>query len=74
MESATFDTMLSLEDAESKVLARSSRIDPDGLNSRIVYSPAADGTYRLVVSTRWVGDVGPYTLRLREVTKGTGPP
>jgi hypothetical protein len=69
LESTEFDAVLKLEDAAGKILARGYRTDLDSLNARIVYTPAADGTYRLVVNTRWVGDIGAYTLRLREVTK-----
>src|SRR5262249_39834906 len=48
MNSAQFDTYLRLESSKGKVLAENDDIDPpNNLNSRIVFTPAEDGTYRI---------------------------
>jgi len=60
-----FDAYLRVEHEEKGKLAE----DDDGggfLNSRIVFTPTADGTYRLVVTTCDAGQFGAYRLTIRE--------
>lgn len=63
--SEEFDSYLRVEHEEKGKLAE----DDDGggfLNSRIVFTPEADGTYRLVVTTCDPGQLGAYRLTVRE--------
>ncbi len=63
--SEEFDSYLRIENDEKGKLAE----DDDGggfLNSRITFTPAADGTYRLVVTTCDPGQLGTYRLTIRE--------
>jgi serine protease Do len=63
--SEEFDAYLRVENDEKGKLAE----DDDGggfLNSRIVFTPAEGGTYRLVVTTCDPGQFGAYRLTIRE--------
>jgi S1-C subfamily serine protease len=63
--SEDFDAYLRVENDEKGKLAE----DDDGggfLNSRIVFTPAEGGTYRLVVTTCDPGQFGAYQLTIRE--------
>jgi hypothetical protein len=63
--SEEFDAFLRVENDEKGKLAE----DDDGggfLNSRIVFTPPAEGTYRLVVTTCDPGQLGAYRLTIRE--------
>jgi len=65
LASEEFDAYLRLENEEKGKIAE----DDDGagnLNSRIVYTPAKEGTYRIVVTTCDPGQSGAYRLTIRE--------
>lgn len=63
LTSNRFDTYLFLEDSSGRVLARN---DDGGVgtNSRIIFTPTRNGTYRLVVTTYRMGALGAYRLRV----------
>ena len=63
--SEDFDSYLRIEDESKFKLAD----DDDGggfLNSRIVFTPKEDGTYRLVITSFDGGQTGAYRLTIRE--------
>ena len=65
LASEEFDAYLRIENDEKGKLAE----DDDGggfLNSRIVFTPTSDDTYRLVVTTCDPGQAGAYRLTIRE--------
>lgn len=69
--SEDFDAYLRLEHDDKGKIAE----DDDGagnLNSRIVFTPDADGVYRLVVTTCDPGQLGAYRLTIREVDGKVG--
>ncbi len=67
LESKAFDTFLRLEDAQGKKLAENDDIvEGVNLNSRIVFTPAKDGVYRLVATAFRGQGRGPYTLTVGE--------
>jgi hypothetical protein len=64
MESRKLDSYLRVEDAKGRVLAEDD--DSGGnLNARLVFTPAQDGTYRLVALSLRPRDAGYYTLTAR---------
>jgi WD40 repeat protein/tetratricopeptide (TPR) repeat protein/tRNA A-37 threonylcarbamoyl transferase component Bud32 len=69
MESAVFDTYLRLEDSDGKVLDENDDIGPDSLNSRLVFNPKTDGTYRLVATSYQRRGVGDYAITIRVFAK-----
>jgi tetratricopeptide (TPR) repeat protein len=65
-----FDTYLRIEDVNFQRLAFNNDVSsPGNLNSRLVFSPAKDGVYRLIVTTYQSGATGSYKLKLDEVVK-----
>jgi serine/threonine protein kinase/Tfp pilus assembly protein PilF len=66
LESDAFDAFLRLEDAAGKLLAENDDISPDNQNSRLFFTPKADGSYRIVATSFQEAGTGPYTLRVRE--------
>jgi len=71
--SEDFDAWLRLEDADGNKIAE----DDDGAgfaNSRIVYSPSAAGTVRLIATTCEQGELGGYRLVIREISAKTTEP
>jgi serine/threonine protein kinase/tetratricopeptide (TPR) repeat protein len=66
LESDAFDAFLRLEDPAGKLLAENDDISPDNQNSRLVFTPKADGSYRIVATSFQQVGTGPYTLRIRE--------
>ena len=66
MTSAQFDTFLRLEDEQGKVLAENDDISEDNLNSRIVFTAPAAGSYRIVATAFEQRGTGAYTLTIRE--------
>jgi hypothetical protein len=66
LDSDAFDAFLKLEDAAGKLLAENDDISPDNQNSRLVFNPKADGSYRIVATSFQEAGTGPYTLRVRE--------
>jgi S1-C subfamily serine protease len=61
-----FNAYLRLENDEQGTIAE----DDDGagmLNSRIVFTPTSDGTYRIVATTNESRDTGGYRLIIREI-------
>jgi serine/threonine protein kinase len=75
LESDAFDAFLRLEDPAGKLLAENDDISPTNQNSRLVFTPKADGSYRIVATSFQEAGTGPYTLRVREfpTTKAGGP-
>jgi hypothetical protein len=66
LDSENFSTFLRLENEDEDKLAE----DQGGAgfqNSRIVFAPKMAGTYRLVVTTGDVGQIGAYRLTVREI-------
>jgi serine/threonine-protein kinase len=72
MESPQFDTYLRLEDDRGKILAENDDISPDNLNSRLVFTVARDGAYRIIATSYQQRGQGDYTLTIREL-KASGP-
>src|SRR5262249_17217766 len=66
MESTDFDAYLRLEASQDKVVAENDDIAEDNLNSRIVFTAPADGSYRIVATSFRQRDAGTYTLTVRE--------
>jgi hypothetical protein len=66
LESTAFDTFLKLQDPAGKQIAENDDISADNLNSRLIFTPPADGVYRLVATSFEQAGAGPYTLRIRE--------
>jgi len=67
LSSEFFHTRLRLEDDKGKVVAANDGISKDDSNSRLVFTPPADGSYRIVAGARVAGRTGPYTLHIREL-------
>jgi tetratricopeptide (TPR) repeat protein len=66
LESSQFDTFLRLHDSKGKLLAEHDDIVPGvNTNSRVVFTPKEDGTYRLVATAFEQRGTGSYTLTLR---------
>jgi S1-C subfamily serine protease len=73
LESEDFDSFLRLEDAAGKQLAE----DDDGagkLNSRIVFRPTTEETFRLVVTTCDPEQFGAYRLTIHKTESKQEPP
>lgn len=71
LESLEIDSYLRLEDSASKQLAE----DDDGagrMNSRIVFRPKREDTFRIVVTTCDPGQDGDYRLTVRQAETGGG--
>jgi tetratricopeptide (TPR) repeat protein len=66
LESAAFDAFLRLEDSAGKLLGQNDDISPTNRNSRLVFTPKVDGSYRIVATSFQQAGTGPYTLRVRE--------
>jgi eukaryotic-like serine/threonine-protein kinase len=67
-----FDTYLRLHDSQGKLLAENDDIAPDNLNSRLIFTASADGTYRVVATSYGNRGKGAYSLTVqsfREATK-----
>jgi hypothetical protein len=64
-----FDTFLRIENAQKAPLLYNDDIRPDDLNSRLVFIPPENGTYRVVVTSFKPGAVGAYTLSARKAVK-----
>ena len=66
MESAQFDTFLRLYNAKGELLAENDDIvNGVNLNSRLIFTAAADGTYRLLAFSYDLRGIGTYTLTVR---------
>jgi hypothetical protein len=65
MKSSAFDTYLRLLDGQGKQLAYNDDVGGTNLNSQIIFTPSATGTYRLVATTYTDGATGPFTLTVR---------
>jgi Flp pilus assembly protein TadD len=67
LESTAFDAVLRLEDELGKKLAENNDIEPGViLNSRIVFTAAKDGRYRLAATSFQGQGTGAYSLVIRE--------
>jgi tetratricopeptide (TPR) repeat protein len=66
LESGAFDTLLRVHDGQGKLLAENDDIAyPANLNSRLLFTAPADGTYRLVATSFEQRGTGAYTLTMR---------
>ena len=65
MESIDFDPFLKLEDAQGKLLAENNDISPNNHNSRILFIPPQDGTYRIIATSFQQQGQGQYEIILR---------
>jgi tetratricopeptide (TPR) repeat protein/tRNA A-37 threonylcarbamoyl transferase component Bud32 len=75
LESKDFDTVLRLEDVQGTKLAVSDNSPPEvNRNVRLIFTPAQDGTYRLVATSFQQWGTGAYVLRIREFVVRGGPP
>jgi dipeptidyl aminopeptidase/acylaminoacyl peptidase len=65
------DTLLRIEDSQQKALLLNDNVNllVRNLNSRLIFAPAKDDAYRLIVTSFDKGTVGKYTLKVREVAK-----
>ncbi len=59
-----------MEDPKGKVLAENDDVSKDNLNSHILFTPTADGTYRIIATAFEQRGIGAYTLTIREFTRG----
>jgi tetratricopeptide (TPR) repeat protein len=65
---ASFDPVLRIEDAAgTHLLENDDASPPGGRAARLVFTPAADGVFKLVVNSFKAKEVGTYTLKFREV-------
>jgi tetratricopeptide (TPR) repeat protein len=68
--SAEFNTFLRLEDSLKVMLLFNDDVcPPDNTNSRLVFTPSRNGTYRVIVTSVKPGATGAYTLRVVEVAR-----
>jgi len=65
MESKDFDTYLKLEDPQGKLLAENDDISPTNQNSRILFTPKQDGTYRVIATSVQQQGQGQYEIIIR---------
>jgi hypothetical protein len=65
LRSRAIDSFLRLENDQGTLLAENDDIDPPNLDSRIVYQPASDGSYRVVATSFQPRQTGAYTLSIR---------
>jgi WD40 repeat protein/serine/threonine protein kinase len=68
LESEEFDTFLKLRDPNNKLLAENDDISPENLNSRLVFTPMEDGTYRIVAASFEGSGRGAYSLTIRALS------
>jgi serine/threonine protein kinase len=64
-----FNTFLRVEDSKKKPLLYNDDVcplDPDGLDSRIVFTPSKKGAYRIIATSIKAGATGSYSLQIRE--------
>ena len=65
-----FDAILRIEDALQRPLLSSEGMPPAGDHgSRLVFTPAKDGPYRLIVNSAKPSQTGSYTLKMHQVSK-----
>ena len=69
LTSSDFDTYLRLEDTKGTFLSQNDD-GGDGLNSRLVFRPTQDGTYRIVVTSFRPKQIGVYQLTVRKSELG----
>ena len=65
MHSTSFDTYLKLLDEKGKLLDENDDIAPDNHNSRLLFTPKQDGTFRIVATSFQQNGMGAYTLTVR---------
>ncbi len=66
LHSAVFDAYLKLLDSQGNLLAENDDIAPNNQDSRLIFTPKADGTYRIVATSFEERGTGMYTLCIRE--------
>ena len=66
MQRKAFDTFLKLEDAQGKLLAENDDISPTNRNSRILFTPKQDGTYRIIAASFQQQSRARYEIIIRE--------
>jgi len=69
LQSSTFDTVLTVEDQDGIWLAENDDIIPSNLNSRIIFTAPATGSYRLITTPYAPGMTGAFVVRIRELVE-----
>jgi serine/threonine protein kinase/tetratricopeptide (TPR) repeat protein len=64
LDSSAFETLLQLRDAEGKLLAENDDTRTGDRSARLVFTPRADGVYRLVATSPRETGLGAYSLRI----------
>jgi tetratricopeptide (TPR) repeat protein len=65
-----FDTIVRVEDNQQQpLLSNNHMCPPQGVNSRLVFTPDKDGVYRLIVNSSKPMAAGNYTLKVQPVVK-----
>jgi hypothetical protein len=67
MHSTSLDSYLKLLDAKGKVLDENDDIAPGDFDSRLIFTPKEDGTYRIVATSFQNEGRGGYTLTIRVI-------
>jgi hypothetical protein len=67
LHSTAFDTRLRLLDHRGKLLGAHHNLAPDNRDSRLIFTPPAAGTYRILAAPYWKGSRGAYTLTIRAI-------
>src|SRR5262249_45119310 len=68
LECNAFDPLLRLESEAWQPLMSNDDVTPGvNLNSRLVFTPEKDGTYRIIVNSLQAKKTGSYALQIREV-------
>jgi hypothetical protein len=69
-----FDTLLRIENAQQQPLLWNDDVcPPQNLNARLVFTPAQDGLYRLIVNSAEPKATGSYTLKVQPVVPAGEP-
>jgi tetratricopeptide (TPR) repeat protein len=68
MHSRQLDSYLRLHDGSGKLLAENDDIAVDNPDARLIFTPPADGTYRLVATSFEQRGRGAYTLTIRAIS------
>lgn len=66
-----FDTVLRVEDSQQKDSVQNDDVNAlvPNLNSRLIFSPTKDDSYRLIVTSFKAGVIGKFTLKIQDVAK-----
>jgi hypothetical protein len=67
MHSTALDSYLQLYDERGKLLDKNDDIADDNQDARLIFTPPADGTFRLAATSLEQRGRGPYTLTIRTI-------